>query len=216
MPDFAQAVERIAIFALPLLLGVTCHEVMHGYAALLQGDDTAKRAGRLTLNPARHLDPTGTMVFVLTALLSPFVIGWAKPVPVNFQRLRNLRQGMILVSLAGPMTNFALAVAFALVYHLLLAFSGGGPSADWILRPLILMSQAGVLVTLAQGMFNLLPVTPLDGSKILVGILPPALARKYLAVERYGLIIVVILLATGILGRLVVPPLTAMARFLLN
>ena len=214
MPEIAEAIQRIAIFAIPLLLGITCHEVAHGYVAWRQGDPTAKAAGRLTLNPLKHLDVMGTAVFVLTAFIGAFVIGWAKPIPVNARYFKNERQGMILVSLAGPATNFVLAILFALLFHLCASALPAEPGslAGTILGPLARISAAGVWINLILCIFNLLPIPPLDGSQVLAGLLPPQAAEKFQSLERWGMLIIIGLLATGILGRVIVPPL----RFFVN
>lgn len=218
IPDILPALQRIALFALPLLLGVTCHEVAHGFAAKLQGDDTAWRAGRLTLNPIKHLDAMGTLMFIVTSYLGAFVIGWAKPVPVNFSRLRDPRWGLIFVSAAGPLTNFALALAFAGLYHgtlSLLIDARPDFFARNILAPLHYIGQAGVLVNVALGIFNLIPIPPLDGSKIVAGLLPRDMAISFMRVERFGFLIVILLLATGVLGRVLYPLLLFFVNLLL-
>lgn len=217
MPELAAAIERIAIFLVPLMLGVVCHEVAHGYVALLQGDGTAKNAGRLTLNPIKHLDPMGSLVFILTSVMGSFVIGWAKPVPVNPNHFRNIRAGMVLVSLAGPGTNLILAVFFSFALRALIPFLDGPPDAMTtnILYPLALIFRAGVDVNIILALFNLIPVPPLDGSKVLAGALPPSLADKYLYFGRYGLIVVIVLLVTGLLAKVILPVFFAIRSLLL-
>jgi Zn-dependent protease len=194
MPELAAAIQRIAVFIVPFLLAIICHEVAHGYVALWQGDPTAKRAGRLTLNPIPHIDPTGALVFVMLAMFSPVVIGWAKPVPVNPINFRNTKRGMILVSLAGAGANFLLAIVFAALFKHGLQM-GWVEQGTWLFQVL----RAGLLLNLLLGLFNLLPIPPLDGSKVLAALLPPGLAMKYLSIQRYGLIIVVLLLLLGLL-----------------
>ncbi len=198
MFDIAPIIKEIAIFAVPMFLGITCHEVAHGYVAYLLGDPTAKNAGRLTLNPIKHLDPVGTLVFILTRR-----IGWAKPVPVDPRYFQNPRRDMVLVSVAGPVTNFILAALFYGLYLGLLAF---GPSFSQsmqhsLLVPLVNIAGAGTLVNIVLGVFNLLPLPPLDGSKILAGFLPRHLAYQYLQIERYGFIILILLAMTGVFGK---------------
>lgn len=200
--DLANAVRKLSVAFVPMLLGMVCHEVAHGWVAYKNGDPTARNLGRLTLNPLPHIDPMGTLMFVLTALASPFIIGWAKPVPVNPRYFKDPRRGMMLVSVAGPATNFLLAILFAIGFRL--AASGMG-SPGTTQEFLLAMCRAGVWINLALCWFNLMPVPPLDGSKIVAGILPPHLAYKYLSIERYGLIIVMILLASGLLGMVVWP-----------
>lgn len=217
MPELAAAIERIAIFLVPLMLGIVCHEVAHGYVAYLQGDGTAKYAGRLTLNPIKHLDPMGSLVFVLTSIMGAFVIGWAKPVPVNPNNFRNERAGMVLVSLAGPGTNLILAVLFALALRAVVPLLGNETDflTSKVLYPLAIIFRAGTDVNIILALFNLIPVPPLDGSKVLAGILPPALAEKYMMLDRYGLIIVILLLATGVLAKIILPAFFAIRSILL-
>jgi Zn-dependent protease len=187
--------EVVAV-ALAAVLAITLHEAAHGYAALALGDDTAKRAGRLSLNPLRHVDPVGTVlvpgILLLGQLLSPggvqFMFGWAKPVPVNLLALRHPLQGMMLVAAAGPATNFALAWASGLLWHPLEAWADWLPAegTEWVARFLVL----SILANLVLGLFNLLPIPPLDGGRILAGLLPRALALPYMRLERWGLLLV--------------------------
>lgn len=204
--DIAASVTKIAVAFVPMLLGMVCHEVAHGWVAYKLGDPTAKSQGRLTLNPVPHIDPMGTAMFVLTALTSPFVIGWAKPVPVDTRWFKNPRKGMILVSAAGPVTNFILAVIFGVLFALVaqnppVAGSLYASVYDFLYK----MCLAGVWINLALGWFNLMPLPPLDGSNILAGLLPPRLAYKFQAISRYGFLIVMLLLATGFLGTIISP-----------
>lgn len=204
--DLSQSLVRIAIFAAPLLLGVVCHEVAHGFAAYLYGDTTARDAGRLTLNPIPHLDTAGTMVFLLTSFFGNFVIGWAKPVPINPVRFNKVREGVIVVSAAGAIANFTLAALFYIAFSLASNMAAGqGVLLDYLQAPLLNIFAAGVLVNAILGVFNLIPLPPLDGSKILAAILPPKLARPYLQLERYGMLILLLLLFTGAL-RIVFAP----------
>lgn len=204
--DIALSIRKISIALIPMLAGIVFHEAAHGWVAYRHGDPTAKQLGRLTLNPLPHIDPMGTLVFILTALTSPFVIGWAKPVPVNPRYFRNPRQGMMWVSAAGPATNFLLAIAFAVGYKLSAGSAAiPGMPVSGVQEFLIAMCRAGVWINLTLCWFNLMPVPPLDGSKIAAGFMPPRMAYSYLSVERYGLLIVMILLATGLLGKVVWP-----------
>lgn len=205
--DLGDNVRRIAVAFVPMLLGIICHEVAHGWAAWKMGDPTAKYQGRLTLNPISHFDPTGSLLFVLTALTSPFILGWAKPVPVEPRYFRNPRQGMMLVAFAGPLTNFLLALGFGVIYTMLvrhLVSGGGGQGAfmDFAVQA----SYLGVWINVTLAWFNLLPIPPLDGSHIVGGLLPWSLAAPYYRIGRYGIILVIILLGTGIL-RFVMRPL---------
>jgi len=219
MFDIAGAIETIAILAVPLLLGMTCHEVAHGYVAYLLGDPTAKAAGRLTLNPIKHLDPIGSLVFILTAITPPkyFAIGWAKPVPINPVYFKNPKKGMALCSLAGPGANFLIAVFFGLVMRLCIFFAQSKPGelGVMILQPLLLMSQAGIVVNLALMVFNLFPIPPLDGSKVLFAFLPREIGIKYLSLQRYGFILVFALLAFGLLGKILFPAVLVLLKILL-
>ncbi|MFO7816441.1 MAG: site-2 protease family protein [Thermodesulfobacteriota bacterium] len=198
MPDIASMLRELAIFAIPLFLGITCHEVAHGYVAYLLGDPTAKNAGRLTLNPIKHLDPLGTLVLVITRR-----IGWAKPVPIDPRYFKNYRRDILLVSVAGPAANFILAFGF---YFLYLAVNQILPMVSPnvqqnILLPMAYITSAGVLVNFILGIFNLIPIPPLDGSKILASLLPPHIANQYMQIEKFGFFIILILVFTGILGK---------------
>jgi Zn-dependent protease len=187
---------ELAVAILAAVLAITLHEAAHGYAALALGDDTARRAGRLSLNPLRHVDRVGTVlvpgVLLLGQLLTvgrvEFLFGWARPVPVDIRALRNPRVGMMLVAAAGPAMNFALAWVAGLLVHPLEAWAGLLPEGayDWALRFLVL----SILANLVLALFNLLPVPPLDGGRILAGLLPRPLALPYMRLERWGLLIV--------------------------
>jgi Zn-dependent protease len=177
---------KALVLAVPVILAVTLHEAAHGFVALHYGDDTARRAGRLTLNPFKHVDPMGTLLIpgVLIFLGSPFIFGYAKPVPVAFERLRNPRLDMVSVALAGPLTNIVLALVSALLFHMLPFFpeSWAAPLAEAFKLSLILN------VTLA--LFNMLPLPPLDGGRVAVGLLPDILAIPLAKLERYGMLII--------------------------
>jgi Zn-dependent protease len=187
---------ELLVAVLATVLAITLHEAAHGYAALGLGDDTAKRAGRLSINPLRHVDRVGTVlvpgVLLLGQLLTlgrvEFMFGWAKPVPVNIWALRHPRQGMMLVAAAGPAMNFALAWLAGLLVHPLVAWGNflPGGQADWAYRFLAL----SILANLVLGLFNLLPIPPLDGGRIVAGLLPRSLALPYMQLERWGILIV--------------------------
>ncbi len=218
MPDFSASLARLAQYFLPLLLGLTCHEVAHGWIASRLGDPTARNLGRLTFNPGKHLDPLGSFVFIMTSLLGGFVIGWAKPVPVDPRYFKNPRNGMMWVSLAGPGANLVLAVLFSLLLRLIVfVFQGQeGGYIDTIVYPLALIAKAGVDVNIMLAIFNLLPMPPLDGSKVVANLLPFQAAYKYLSFgERYGFFLILLLLATGLLTYVIVPPFLLIRSLLL-
>ncbi|MEA5113810.1 MAG: site-2 protease family protein [Geobacteraceae bacterium] len=187
MEDF---ILKICIMLVPALFAITCHEVSHGYIAYRFGDPTASSLGRLTLNPLKHLDIIGTLMVFLVG------IGWAKPVPVNFSNLHNPKRDMIWVAAAGPVTNFILAVLSALALRLVAAISFGDsvpmfPSL--ILKPLSLMLAFSVYINLLLAIFNLIPVPPLDGGRVVVGLLPYRQAAAFSRIEPYGMIIIIVL-----------------------
>lgn len=207
----SQYIRELSLLAVPLLLALTFHELAHGAVAYALGDPTAKRAGRLTMNPIRHLDPMGTLVFVVTRM-----IGWAKPVPVDPRYFRNPAKGMVLVSVAGPLSNFLQAAVFAFILGRM-ALIRIGPEDEMLLKvlePLMNMAAIAVTVNLALGFFNLLPIPPLDGSNIVAGLLPREVAARYMAIGRYGIFIIVLLALTGLFGRVLWPLITGSRHLL--
>jgi Zn-dependent protease len=197
---------QAALYAIPLLFAVIAHEVAHGWVAGRLGDPTARLMGRLTLNPLVHIDLMGTIILPMMLLVihSPFLFGWAKPVPVNFANLRGGRRDMALVALSGPATNLLLAIMSAGIYHLLLAgFQGGWIAAEsplvWVAEPLLLMARISITFNLVLMAFNLIPILPLDGGRIMVGLLPEALAAQMERLERYGMLIFLVLIAVPVL-----------------
>lgn len=212
MFDIANTIKEISILALPFLLAITCHEASHGFAAYLLGDPTAKQAGRLTLNPLKHLDPMGTLALVLTRM-----IGWAKPVPVNPMYFKNPQRDMMIVALAGPAANMALAVMFAIVVKVIGSLDANGlsPLMLKILVPAMMIANAGVIINLALCFFNLLPIPPLDGSKIIAGFMPREAAFKFMSF-RYGFIIVIVLAMLGLLGKIISPAMGFFYNFLVQ
>lgn len=210
--DIAQLIQTVAIYALPVLFAITVHEAAHGYAARYFGDDTAAMMGRITLNPARHIDPVGTIAMPLLLYIvtkGAFLFGYAKPVPVNFSNLRKPKQHMVWVALAGPASNFAQAVLWAVLLVLLL---GMGLQERFFIE----MARAGVLVNLVMWAFNLFPLPPLDGGRILVGLLPWRQAQMVSRIEPWGFFIVMALVIAGIVGTLWLRPLMALGYGIIN
>jgi Zn-dependent protease len=201
-------VPKIVLSIVPLLFAIIIHEVAHGWVAEKLGDPTARMLGRITLNPISHIDPIGTIIVPGILLLtgSHFLFGWAKPVPVNFANLRGGRRDMALVALSGPLSNFLLAVLSSIVFHL--TFGGlTGPVgiSDRIITPIHMMANYSVLFNLVLMVINLLPILPLDGGRIVVGLAPIHIAISMERMERYGMLIVLLLIASGIWGYLVSP-----------
>ena len=196
-------IQRLAVLILPVVLAITVHEAAHGYVADRLGDRTARRLGRVTLNPLRHIDPHGTVLIPLGMYaLTGFLFGWAKPVPVDPRNLPNPRRGMALVAVAGPLSNLMMAALWSLA---LLAGKALLPLSSWVGLPLMLMGAAGILINVILLVLNMIPLPPLDGGRVLVGVLPRGLARVVAQVEPYGLFILVALLVSGLLGRFVTP-----------
>ncbi len=189
--------QQLVITAPPFLFALTVHEFAHGYVAYKLGDPTAARLGRLSLNPMKHLDPLGVLAFFLTK------IGWAKPVPIDARYFRNPGRDMLLVALAGPGINLALAVASTLSAKVIIFASAGLPA--FLVLPLLQMTVASIWINLMLAVFNLVPIPPLDGSRVLSSLLPSHMARSYARLEPYGFIIVLILFYTGLLPRLIMP-----------
>jgi Zn-dependent protease len=201
-------VQKLAVWALPVLFAITLHEVAHGWVARLFGDPTAEEQGRLSLNPIRHIDPIGTIVVPAVLLfLGGLLFGWAKAVPVDPRRMHHPRRDMAIVAAAGPAANLAMAVGWALVARLGFALLDRW---EWAAVPMVLMGQAGIAINLILMVLNLLPLPPLDGGRVLAGVVPPRFAHFLARIEPYGLLILVALLATGLLGRLLSPPFTAL------
>ncbi len=207
-------IQTIAIWAFPLLFAITVHEVAHGWMARRLGDPTAMMLGRLTLNPIKHIDPVGTLLVpgILLVLGTGFVFGWAKPVPVNQRNLRNPNRDMMLVSAAGPLSNLLMALLWGLVAKVGVSLAGAIPMLG---LPLVYMGGAGILINLVLMVLNLLPIPPLDGSRIVSGLLPPGLADQYNRLESVGFIILLVLLATGTLGAIIGPPIHALHRLIM-
>lgn len=199
-------IPTLAIWALPVLLAITLHEAAHGYVARYFGDPTADLAGRITLNPLRHIDPVGTIlvpvgILALSALAGAggILFGWAKPVPVNFSRLRNPKADMLWVAAAGPFTNLVMAVMWSILGAQAAAIQGAYSV------PLMQMADAGVQINAVLMILNLLPIPPLDGGRIAVSLLPNQLAWRFARIEPYGFPILLVLLFTGVLGGILWP-----------
>jgi Zn-dependent protease len=205
--DFAQLIRTVAVYALPVVFAITVHEAAHGYVARLLGDPTAWRLGRVTLNPLNHIDPLGTVLMPLLlyfATAGAFVFGYAKPMPVNFGQLRRPKQHMVWVALAGPGANFIQALLWGAALYVL-----GGLEVQE--RFFLEMCKAGVLVNVVMFAFNLFPLPPLDGGRILVGLLPLRMARIVARVEPWGFFIVMALVLTGIVSALWMRPLMGLS-----
>ena len=210
--DTSNLIQTVLIYALPVLFAITVHEAAHGYAARHFGDNTAYMMGRITLNPLKHIDPVGTILMPLLlyfATSGAFLFGYAKPVPVNFGNLRNPKRDMIWVALAGPGANFFQALVWA---ALLYVFRGADVNEPFLVE----MAQGGVLVNVVMAVFNLFPLPPLDGGRILVGLLPWKQAHMVSRVEPYGFFIVLGLVVAGVLGSLWLRPLMALGYGAIN
>jgi len=192
--------QRISVSVLPVIFAITVHEAAHGYAARYFGDMTAAAAGRISLNPIRHIDPVGTLLVpTITMLVGGILFGWAKPVPVDFSRLRNPKRDMFWVAAAGPGANLVMALLWALAIKL----SPMLPA--YATTPLALMGAAGIMINVVLMVLNLLPLPPLDGGRIAVSLLPNKLAMRFAKIEPYGFIILIALLFTHILDKIMWP-----------
>lgn len=215
--DINQTVQMISLMAVPLLLALTLHELAHGWVAEKLGDSTAKNAGRLTLNPLKHLDLMGTLVFVVTQM-----IGWAKPVPVNPLNFRNPKQDMAIVAVAGPVMNFIIAGISAImlrfqepVIELMLHFKLSGLIYYFIL-PFFSMIYISVRINIALAIFNFIPIPPLDGGRVLTGILKNELAIKFSKIEPYGFVILIVLIMSGIINKTIMPIIMAVTTLFIG
>ncbi len=195
-------IQLIAASIIPILFAITLHEVAHGWVADMRGDHTARMMGRLTLNPIKHIDLLGTIILpILFFVTTGFMFGWAKPVPVVARNLKNPRADMALVAAAGPLSNILMALMWACIAKLGLSFNIPGREA------LIAMSEIGIVINLVLALLNLIPIPPLDGSRVLSACLPPRISYLYDQIERFGFIILIILLMTGILNTILIGPL---------
>jgi Zn-dependent protease len=194
-------IQYFTISISPVLLAITVHEAAHGYAAKHFGDKTAYFLGRITLNPIKHIDPIGTVVSpgMLLLLSAPFLFGWAKPVPVNFSNLNNPKKDMMWVALAGPASNLAMAIIWAIILGL---FKSSGASYALFI---IGMAQVGIMINLVLMLLNLLPIPPLDGGRMAVSLLPSPWSYKLASIERYGMFILIFLIVSGLLSAILLP-----------
>ena len=205
--DLSPIIQTVALFAIPMIFAITLHEAAHGYVAKYFGDYTAYQAGRISLNPINHIDPVGTVLIPVALVVftaGQFVFGWAKPVPVNFGNLRDPKRDMLWVAAAGPGANLFMALCWALILKIVVELP-----ANYFSYPLQQMAQGGVLINLGLMVLNLIPIPPLDGGRIAVSLLPHRLAYRFAMIEPYGLIIIVMLLATRVLGAVIWPLVTS-------
>lgn len=203
MMDELTLVQRIVVWILPVIFAITVHEVAHGWMAKQYGDKTAHQQGRLTLNPLKHIDPWGTIIIPGLLLISftGFIFGWAKPVPVDARNFKNPKKAMMMVALAGPLSNLLMAIGWALIARV-----GVAIDVEAISLPLIYSGVAGITINLVLALINLLPIPPLDGSRVVSGLLPDYWAWRYNQLERYGFLILLVLLVTNSLGLILAYP----------
>jgi Zn-dependent protease len=213
--NLPQFLAEISLWAVPTIFAIIMHEIMHGVIALRFGDDTALRAGRLTLNPLNHIDPFGTVILpAMLLFLHMPVFGYAKPVPVDFRRLNPRRLGMMLVAAAGPLTNFTLAILSAVGMRIA-AQHLEGPLGQSVVLPLGKILYRSIVVNVILGVFNLFPLLPLDGGRVLTGMLPLPAARAYSRLEPYGFLILLLLLYTDSVERVINPIINSIVRVLI-
>ncbi|PHS73511.1 MAG: site-2 protease family protein [Cycloclasticus sp.] len=202
--DELSLVGRIAVWILPVIFAITVHEVAHGWVASKLGDNTAKSLGRLTLNPISHMDLVGTVIVPAVLLfLGGFMFGWAKPVPVNWSNLKNPKRDMIFVAIAGPLANLFMAIAWGVLMKIGYMLSG---TNEFIAMPLIYMGYAGIFINIVLMVLNLLPILPLDGGRILAGLLPTRASIQFSQLERFGFPILIVIIAMGWLSKILGPP----------
>lgn len=201
--DEMSTLQRIAVWALPVLFAITVHEVAHGWVARRLGDPTAMMLGRLTLNPLKHIDPIGTVLLPLLMLLfSPFIFGWAKPVPVTWENLKHPKRDMALVAAAGPLSNLLMALFWVIMLRIGI---GVNHELPWLGAYLFYAGQAGIVINLVLMVLNLLPLPPLDGGRVVSGLLPGPWSWQLNRIEPYGLLVLLLLLMSGVLGNILGP-----------
>lgn len=213
MPEFS-LVQKIIIYSIPVIFAITVHEVAHGWVASKLGDQTARLMGRLTLNPFKHIDPVGTILVPIVMLIfTPFLLGWAKPVPVDWRNLRKPRHDMAWVAVAGPAANLLMLIFWTLLLKVMLL---SGVAEQNFALPFVAMSMAGIFINITLMVFNLIPIPPLDGSRIVSALLPARLSIIYNRLEAYGMMIVLLLMFTGILSDLFMPVVFRLQRLIDN
>ena len=206
--------EKIIVWAIPVVFAITVHEVAHGWVANYLGDPTAKSLGRVTLNPIKHIDPIGTVALPLILVyLGGFIFGWAKPVPVTWQNLRSPRRDMAIVAAAGPVANLIMMILWAVLAKVLLTIDQTpGPLLQFVL----VMCSIGIIINIILMVLNLLPLLPLDGGRVVTSLLPPRLAVLYSRLEPFGLIVILVLLVTGVLANILMPVVSALEAVIYN
>jgi Zn-dependent protease len=220
MMDFAQIARQVIVSAFPVLIAIVFHELSHGFVANKLGDPTAKTMGRLTLNPIAHIDPFGTILMPLMLLIftnGQFVFGYAKPVPINPMNFKNPRRDMAISAAAGPVTNILLAIASLIILKFIfvpLSFVLPESVSTPVMTPLIMILQASVVMNVVLASFNMIPIPPLDGGRVLTGLLPYKQAVSFSKIEPFGFIIVLVLIATGIANIFVAPLVNLFLRIL--
>lgn len=206
--DELSLMQRIAVWALPVLFAITVHETAHGWIAKRLGDPTAMMLGRLTLNPVKHIDPLGTILVPgILLMLGGFLFGWAKPVPITWENLKHPKRDMALVAVAGPLSNLLMALMWALIIRVTMLFD---ITTDSMAMYIVYTGVAGIFINTILMVLNLLPLPPLDGGRVAVGLLPGPLAWKFSRLEPYGLPILIALLVTGLLGKILWPVVTVL------
>ena len=204
--DVQAIIVYVAVYAIPVVFAITLHEAGHAYAAKYFGDKTAWMLGRTSLNPARHIDLVGTIVVPVLTAFTGFLFGWAKPVPVNFENLRDPKGDMLWVAAAGPGANLAMALLWVLLAKVLLTVGGSGIAYEYWIR----VADAGIKVNVGLAVLNLFPLLPLDGGRILYSVLPDRLAQPYSRLEPYGMVILILLIVSGVLWWIIGPVMSAL------